>query len=175
MSRSDLGHGHLLQHRIDTGSEIPVRHHPRRVSASERAENARQVDDMFKRGIISRSSSPCSPPVVLVRKKDGTIRFSVYYGRLNSVTKRDVYRLPRLDDALDRLHGASFFTTLDLLSGYWQVELHPNDAEKTAYLTPDGLSQLTACYLASPTLLRHFREKWTGFLNISSGRWHWFI
>lgn len=74
-----------------------------------------------------------------MRKKDGTTRLCVDYRRLNSLTQPGVYPLPRLDDSLDRLHGARFFSTLHLLSGYMQVGLIENDVEKTAFLTQYGL------------------------------------
>lgn len=138
LSPSELGCTTLVRYKIDTGSHAPVRHNPRRVSASERTEIKTQVEDMLQRGIISRSYSRWSLPVVLVKKMDGTTRVCVDCRRLNSITKPDVYPLPRLDDALDRLYGAKYFTTLGLLSGYWQVDLE-DEAEKTALITPDGL------------------------------------
>ncbi|GFX89646.1 retrovirus-related Pol polyprotein from transposon 17.6 [Trichonephila clavipes] len=78
---------------------------------------------------------------VTVRKKDGSTRFCVDYRRLNDVTKKDSYLLPRIDDTLDTLASNTWVSTLDLKSGYWQVELHPDDKEKTAFTTGQGLWQ----------------------------------
>ena len=75
----------------------------------------------------------------MVRKKNGEHCFCVDYRRLNATTKKDVYPLPRMDDALDRLGDAQYFSTIDLASGYWQVKVDPASQEKTAFVTPDGL------------------------------------
>ena len=77
--------------------------------------------------------------MVLVKKKSGDYRFCVDYRRLNAVTKRDVYPLPRMDDVFDRIAGAKYFSSLDLMSGYWQVPVAEADTYKTAFVTPDGL------------------------------------
>ncbi|GFY18136.1 hypothetical protein TNCV_2045441 [Trichonephila clavipes] len=88
----------------------------------------------MKDDVIEPSSSPWASPIVFVRKKDGSTTFCVDYRRLNDVTK-DSYPLPRIDDTLDTLASNTWFSTLNLKSGYWQVELHPNDKEKTAFTT----------------------------------------
>jgi hypothetical protein len=79
----------------------------------------------------------------LVRKKNGELRFCVDYRKLNDITKKDCFPLPRIDDTLDTLAGTEFFSTLDLWSGYWQVDVHPDDKEKTAFSTGQGLWQFT--------------------------------
>ena len=88
---------------------------------------------MLQKGIIEPSNSPWSSPTVLVRKKDGSIRFCIDYRKLNHVIVKDSYPLPRIDDSLDALGNAKWFSTLDLTSGYWQVEVRPNDVAKTAF------------------------------------------
>ena len=93
------------------------------------------VEEMAEQGVIRLSRSPSLSPVVLVPKKDHTMGFCVDYHKLNSITKMDSFPLPRIDDTLDMLSQSKFFTTLDLASGYWQVEMDPASSEKTAFTT----------------------------------------
>ena len=106
-----------------------------------------KVENMMKQmldaGANKPSKSSWASPVVLVRKKDGSHRFCVDYRRLNVKTKMDVFPLPRIDDTLDQLSQTKFFTTLDLASGYWQVQMDPNSQEKTAFVTHSGLYEFT--------------------------------
>ncbi|UYV84943.1 K02A2.6-like [Cordylochernes scorpioides] len=81
------------------------------------------------------------PIVTLVRKKDCLLRFCVDYRRQNKITKKDVYPLPRIDDALDTLTGSRYFSTMDMRSGYWQIEVDDKDRKKTPFITPDGLHE----------------------------------
>ena len=140
-SDSDLGRTGKLQHRIDTGDAQPVRQQVRRISPHRREEVKQLLSQMLERGVIEPSCSPWASPVVLVQKKDGSTRFCIDYRRLNEVTRKDAYPLPRIDLTLDSLHGSQFFSSLDLVSGYWQVELHKDDKEKTAFCTTEGLYQ----------------------------------
>ncbi len=94
---------------------------------------------MLGRSVIQPSSSPWASPVLLVPNKDGSLRFYIDYRNVNSVTRKDAYPLPRVDDTLDTLAGSKWFSTLDLLSGYWQVEVSPEDRNKTAFCTHEGL------------------------------------
>ncbi|GBN50517.1 Retrovirus-related Pol polyprotein from transposon 297 [Araneus ventricosus] len=96
---------------------------------------------MVDNGIIEESSGPWASPIVLVKKKDGSTRFCVDYRKLNEITIKDSYTLPRIDGTLDCLNGSQWFSTLDLKSGYWQVEIQPEDKEKTAFTTGQGLWQ----------------------------------
>ncbi len=94
---------------------------------------------MLKSEVVQPSSSPWASPIVLVKKKDNSFRFCVDYRKLNDVTHKDAYPLPRIDDTLDSLSGSKWFSTIDLLSGYWQVEVAEEDRPKTAFCTTEGL------------------------------------
>lgn len=137
----DLGKTGLAKHEINTGDAVPVRQHPRRLPLAQREEAFKAVKDMQKQGIIEPSVSPWASPVVLVKKKDGSTRFCVDYRKLNDLTKKDSYPLPRIDSTLDELAGSTWFSTLDLKSGYWQVEVEEKDREKTAFSVGNGLWQ----------------------------------
>ena len=135
------GRTHIIKHEINTGSAQPIRQPPRRLPMAKQQEIQVLVDNMLKDGVIEESYSAWSSPVVLVTKKDGTARFCVDYRKLNDVTKKDSYPLPRIDDTLTTLAGSCWFSTLDLKAGYWQVGIHEKDKEKTAFSTGSGLYQ----------------------------------
>ena len=97
-----------------------------------------QVQQMLTSGIIRPSNSPWALPVVMVKKNDGSLRFCVDFQHLNAATINDAQPLPRIDDLLDALHGARWFSTLDLKCGYWQVPIQERDKEKTSFRTSGG-------------------------------------
>jgi hypothetical protein len=123
----DYGRTDRVYHRIDTGEARLIRQPPRRLPLAKPAEASDVLEDMRQCGVIEESKSPWSSPVVLVRKKNGDLRFCVDYRKPNDVTRKDCFPLHRIDDTLDTLAGAKCFSTLDLKSGYWQVDLHLDD------------------------------------------------
>ncbi|GFW36907.1 retrovirus-related Pol polyprotein from transposon 17.6 [Trichonephila clavipes] len=142
---SDIGHTTVTQHRIDTADHPPIKQHPRRLPFAKQEEVGTLLREMQENDIIEPSSSPWASPIVLVRKKDGSTRFCVDYRKLNDVTKKDSYPLPRIDDTLDTLSGHKWFSTLDLKSGYWQVEVHPEDREKQHSLPAKDYGSSKSC------------------------------
>ena len=135
------GRTKAVMHDIDTGSTRPIRCNPRKLSPKKIKIQQELVDKMLEEGQIEHSVSAWSAPTVLVTKKDGTTRFCVDYRRLNNNTKKDAFPLPRIDDSLNSLSGQSWFSTLDLASGYWQVRLSEDAKPKTAFATHSGLFQ----------------------------------
>ncbi|MCG8032936.1 MAG: DDE-type integrase/transposase/recombinase, partial [Candidatus Thiodiazotropha taylori] len=141
MNDEDMGFTDIIKHQIDTNESRPIKQRMRRLPHQMAEEADKQVDDMLKRGVIEKSNSPWAAGVVLVRKKDGSFRFCVDYRALNNVTVKDAYPLPKIDETLDSLSGAKWFSTLDLYSGYWQVGMETSDKPKTAFITRKGLFQ----------------------------------
>ena len=139
LEEDEHGETGLAQFSIDTGDAQPIRQPPRRIPFAARQEISKQLSTMLRTGVIQPSRSPWASPVVLVRKKDGSLRFCIDYRPLNSVTKPDLFPLPRIDDLLDQLGKSKFFSTLDLAAGYWQVKVEPESREKTAFITNNGL------------------------------------
>ena len=90
-------------------------------------EADKQIDEMLKKDVIQPSVSPWASAIVMVKKKDGSTRFCVDYRKLNDITVKDAYPLPRIDDSLDQLSGAEWFSCVDLNSGYWHVEVEETE------------------------------------------------
>lgn len=109
-----------------------------KLTLEERKALTQQIQEMLERGWIEPSVSPYGAPVIFVRKKDGSLRLVIDYRALNKVTVRNRYPLPRIDDLIDIIGKAKYFTSLDLTSGYHQVKIAEEDVEKTAFRTPDG-------------------------------------
>ena len=101
------------------------------------------IHELVNRGIVRESASPWASPIVVVQKKDKSIRLCVDYRQLNQLTHRDSFPLPWIEESLQALGGAKFFSVLDLTSGYYQVAVHPDDIEKTAFVVPFGLYEYT--------------------------------
>lgn len=134
-----LGKCTLFKHRIELEDTKPLSCTPSRKSAKHRELESKMVDSYLEEGVIRPSCSPWASRTVIVPKKGGDLRFCVDYRRLNKVTKRDVYPLMNIEDAMASLAGSKLFTSLDLNKGYWQIEVEEEDKEKTAFVTQDGL------------------------------------
>ena len=126
---------------IRTGTASPIRLPPYRLPHAYRDIVKKELEEMEKDGIIERSSSEWAFPIVLVKKKDGSLRMCVDYRRLNSISDADAYPMPRVDDMIDTLGKAKYITTLDLARGYWQVPVEEQSRSRTAFATPFGLFQ----------------------------------
>jgi hypothetical protein len=140
MWEGKLGCISTVKHHIIT-SGPPIASQPYRAGPQSRTLIEAEVQRMLDMDVIEPASGPWSAPVVLVPKPDGTIRFCIDYRRLNAVTQNDSYALPRVDDCLDSLGEARYFTTLDANCGYWQIDVNEDDREKTAFTSHKGLYQ----------------------------------
>ncbi|XP_062588198.1 uncharacterized protein LOC134249845 [Saccostrea cucullata] len=112
-----LGRTDLVKHTINTGDARPIKLPPRRLPIHQKKVAEQEIDKMLKEDVIEPSNSPWAAPIVLVKKRDGTTRFCVDYRKLNSVTKKDAYPLPRIDESLDTLSGAKYFCSKRRLAG----------------------------------------------------------
>ena len=158
---------------IETGSARPISSAPYRVSPAERKVIDKEIDTMLRAGVVRPSRSPWGAPVVLVPKKDGSIRFCVDYRKLNRVTKVETYPLPRIDEALRAFQGATCFSVMDMQSGYWQVPLSDESIPKTAFVTHKGLYEYVVLPFGPVNAPGHFQRmmdevigglKWTSVL-----------
>jgi len=129
----DIGHTKEVKHTIKIHDNQPFKEPVRRIPPAVFEEVREHLKEMVKIGAIRESKTPWTSNVVIVRKKDGTIRFCIDYRKLNNRTKKDNYAKPRIEDTLHLLSGAQYFSKLDLKSGYWQIELAEEDNEKTAF------------------------------------------
>ena len=119
-NEGDLGCTNLISHDIPLLDDVPVRQRYRRIPPSEYDAVKTHINQLLESQVIRESSSPYASPIVLVRKKDGGLRLCVDYRLLNSKTRKDAFLLPRIEESLDALSGARWFSTLDLASGYTQ-------------------------------------------------------
>ncbi len=139
-SPSDIGLTHLAEHPIIIDKNIePPRTTPRRMTPAKRESARRQVQELLDKGFIQTSESPFASGIVMVEKPNGEYRMAVDYRRLNAITKKDAFPLPRIDQTLGDLGNARYFTTLDMGSAFWQIKVDKSSVERTAFVTHEGL------------------------------------
>ena len=126
------------EHFIDTNDNPPFKIPPNKVAPYKLPAVQEEFKEMLDKGVIVPSKSPYSSPIVMVPKKDGTNRMCIDYRKLNEITTKDAYPLPRIGQTVDALQGAEYFSSLDLASGYWQVPVAEKDQHKTSFCTPEG-------------------------------------
>lgn len=136
---TDIGHFKGIKFKIDTGNESPVQHRIRRTPLGFENEEEKHLKSMLKSNVIQPSTSEWASAPVLVRKKDGGVRWCIDYRDLNNRTRSDQYRVPLISECIDTLSGFQFLSCLDLASGYWQCEIDEKDRHKTAFITKFGL------------------------------------
>ncbi|MGL4504143.1 MAG: reverse transcriptase family protein, partial [Aeromonas sobria] len=126
------GRTDLIHHHIETIPVEVARSRLHRLPEHKKKVDWDEVEAMLELGVIEESHSDWASPIVLVPKTDGSVRFCVDYRKVNAVSKFDAYPMPRVDELLDRLGSARFYSTVDLTKGYWQIPLSPLSKEKTA-------------------------------------------
>ena len=129
----DMGRTNLVKHHIKLTDPVPFKESYRRIPPQMYDEVKAHIQEMLDLGAIRPSNSPWASAIVLVRKKDGRLRFCIDLRRLNNRTVKDAYSLPKIESILDSLIGAQIFSTLDLKAGYWQVEMAEECKAYTAF------------------------------------------
>ena len=123
----DLGKTDKVKYKIKVTDPVPFKERYRRIPPSQYEAVRKHLQEMLDLGAIRPSDSPWCSAVVLVKKKNGELRFCIDLRKLNARTVKDAYSLPRIDDTLDKLKGSCVFSSLDLKSGYWQVEIEEEE------------------------------------------------
>ena len=129
----ELGRTSLVKHTIKVVDPKPFKERYHRILPHQFKEVCGHLKEMEEIGAIRRLNSPWASPVILVKKKDGSLHFCIDLWKLNATTIKDTYSLPLIEESLDCLNGASIFTSLDLKSGYWQVELDDENIPLKAF------------------------------------------
>ncbi|KAI8519781.1 hypothetical protein Bbelb_030380 [Branchiostoma belcheri] len=166
----DVGHTTVLEHDIPTGDAAPIREPYRRIPPTLYQDVREQIQKLQDSGIIRESTSPWGAGLVLVKKKDGSVRFCCDYRRLNEVTHKQSFPLPRVEESLEALGNAKVFSSLDLSSGFWQVPVKEEDKGKTAFVTPWGAwewERMPMGLASSPSTFQRVMMKCLGDQNLN--------
>ena len=154
----ELGRTGLVKLGLDTGDHPPIRQRPYRCMLSKQKLVEEHIEDMLNSGIIRHSSSPWASPVVVIPKRDGTCRFCVDFRKINAILVKNGYPLPNIQDIFSHMGKSKYFTTLDLKSGYWQIEVKESDRCKTAFVTHKGLYEFNVMAFGIATAPSVFQD-----------------
>ena len=154
-----LGHTHLIKHEIDTGDSKLIKLPPRRMPMAFAGEDLAALQKLKDQGSI-RPSSPWAEPLVMVRKKDGSVRLCVDYRQLNFSIRKDAFQIPGTQECLDALEGAKLFSTLDITSAYIQIPVHEEDIRRQLSYQNMGCMSSLPCPSGSAMPLLPSRGSW---------------
>lgn len=160
-NEQELGCATGVEHEIHLTSDVPIKLPYRHIPPKCMTEVKAHIKGLLEQGVIEESVGPYAAPIVLVRKKDQSLRLCVDYRRLNEVTVKDAFPLPRIQDTLDALAGAQCFSSFDLAAGYHQIKVRAADRAKTGFVTPFGHYQYIRCPMGltnSPATFQRFME-----------------
>ena len=165
----DVGLAKVVEHHIRLSDTRPFRERSRRIAPADIDDIRRHLKDLLAAGIIKESRSLYASPIVIVRKKNGSVRMCIDYRTLNNRTIPDQYTTPRIDDALDCLSGSHWFSVLDLWSGYYQIPMSEEDREKTAFICPLGFykfQRMPQGITGAPATFQRLMERAVGDMHL---------
>ena len=158
----EVGLAKGVKHPIRLSDPQPFRERSRRITPADIEDVRKHLQDLLTAGVIKESRSPYASPIVVARKKNGSVRMCIDYRTLNSKTVPDQYTTPCIDDALDCLAGSRWFSVLDLRSGYYQISMAEEDKEKTAFICPFRFYQFERMpqgVMGAPATFQRLMEK----------------
>lgn len=165
----DFGRTDKVKHDIKLSNPTAFKQRPRPIHPQDVDAVRKHIQELLQSGVIRESNSPFASPIVVVRKKNGTIRLCIDYRRLNAQTIKDAYALPKLEDTFSALAGSTWFSTLDLKSGYYQIEMEERDKSKTAFVCPLGFyefNRMPQGVTNAPSTFQRLMERCMGDLNL---------
>lgn len=164
----DFGHTKKVKHQIKLNDETPFKQRARPIHPQDIDAVRRHLQELLVTGVIRESDSPFASPIVVVRKKDGSVRLCVDFRKLNAQTIKDAYALPNLEEAFSTLTGSKWFSVLDLKSGFYQIEMEEVDKAKTAFVCPLGFwefNRMPQGITNAPSTFQRIMERCMGDLN----------
>lgn len=164
----DFGHTNKVKHHIKLSDNTPFKHRARPIHPHDVEAVKKHLQELLDSGVIRESESPFASPIVVVRKKNGSVRLCIDFRKLNSQTIKDAYALPNLEEVFSLLNGSKWFSVLDLKSGYYQVEMDESDKQKTAFVCPLGFwefDRMPQGVTNAPSTFQRLMERCMGDLN----------
>ena len=165
----DIGRTDLFEHEIDMGNAKPIRSAPRPMAYGLAEGGKKTISKLLEKGLIHRSVSPWAAPVTLVAKKDGTVRLTIDYRRLNAVTKVPASTIPKVQDCVDALEGAAVYSQLDSGLAYYQLRMKESDIPKTAFITRYGHFEM----VSMPMGLSNAPQAFTRLMELALAGLQW--